>query len=80
MISDNELSAIGERAEKAAKGPWKAFVEGRDFECGSSFIQTQGEDIELIGASEADYDFIAHAREDIPRLLAEIKELRASRE
>ena len=77
MLSDNELSAIRERAEKATKGPWKAFVEGRDMECGSSFIQTQGEDIELLGATEADYDFIAHARQDIISLLDEIEKLRA---
>ena len=77
MITEKELSAIRERAEKAAKGPWKAFIEDRDFECGSSFIQTQGDDIELTGAAEADYDFIANARQDIPKLLDEIDRLRA---
>lgn len=79
MLSDNELLAIRKRTEKATKGPWKAFVEGRDIECGSSFIQTQGEDIELIGATEADYDFIAHARQDILRLLDEIEKLRSAK-
>ena len=48
-------------------------------ECGSSFIRTQGEDIELTGASEADYDFIAHARQDIIMLLDEIEKLNADR-
>ena len=79
MISDNELLAIRERAEKATKGPWNAFVEGRDMECGSSFIQTQGEDIEVIGATEADFDFIAHARQDILNLLDEIEKLRSAK-
>jgi len=79
MISDNELLAIRERVEKATEGPWKAFVEGRDMECGSSFIQTQGEDIELIGATEADFDFIAHARQDILNLLDEIEKLRSAK-
>ena len=79
MISDNELLAIRERAEKATKGPWIAFVEGRDMECGSSFIQTQGEDIEVIGATEADFDFIAHARQDILNLLDEIEKLRSAK-
>lgn len=78
MLSDNELSAIRERAEKATKGPWKAFVEGRDMQCGSSFIQTRDGDIELLGATEADYDFIANARQDIIVLLDEIEKLRAS--
>jgi hypothetical protein len=41
------------------------------------FIQTAGEDIYLTGASEADQDFIAHARQDIPRLIAEIERLRS---
>ena len=67
MISDKELSAIRKRVEKAAKGPWKAFIEGRDMDCGSSFIRTQENDIELIGATEADYDMIANAGQDILR-------------
>ena len=76
MISDKELEEIRKRAEAATPGPWKAFVEDRDFQSGSSFIQTQGEDIELIGATEADYDFIANARQDIPKLLDEIDRLK----
>lgn len=76
MLSDNELLAIRERVEKATKGPWKAFIEGRDLECGSSFIQTQSEDIELIGATKSDYDFIANARQDILLLLDEVEKLR----
>ncbi len=77
MISENELTAIRNRAENASDGPWKAYVEGRDMDCGSSFIRTQGEDIELIGASVADIDFIANARQDIPMLLDEIERLRS---
>ena len=76
MISEEELTLIKQRADKATKGPWKAFVEGRDMQSASSFIKTQGEDIELIGASEADYDFIANARQDIPRLIEEIERLK----
>ncbi len=79
MLSDKELSAIRERADNATKGPWKAFIEGRDMQCGSSFIQTQGEDIELIGATEADIDFIANARQDIISLLDEIEQLKAEK-
>jgi hypothetical protein len=32
-------------------------------------------DIELTGATIADYDFISNARQDIPRLIAEIRGL-----
>jgi hypothetical protein len=37
------------------------------------------EDIELSGATVADQDFIAHAREDVPRLVAEVRRLRKGR-
>ncbi|MBK9029887.1 MAG: NAD-dependent epimerase/dehydratase family protein [Myxococcales bacterium] len=37
------------------------------------------DDIELTGATVADQDFIAHARQDLPRLLAEVRRLRAQR-
>jgi hypothetical protein len=33
-------------------------------------------DVELIGASDADIDFIAHVKQDIPKLNNEIKRLR----
>jgi len=36
----------------------------------------RGNDIELFGATTADQDFIAHARQDIPRLLDEILHLK----
>ena len=72
-----DMDAIRQRCIMATPGPWKSYVEGRDHDSGSSFIMTGGEDIELIGASVADQDFIAHARQDIPQLLAEIRRLKA---
>jgi hypothetical protein len=76
-IRDTELAEIEQRCAAATPGPWRAFVEGRDHESGSSFIQTAATDIELSGATEADYDFIASARQDMPRLLAIVRTLRA---
>jgi hypothetical protein len=76
-MSDDELERIRTRCDAATAGPWSASIEGRDHDSGSSFIATVGNDIELIGASEADYDFIASARQDVPRLLAEVRALRA---
>jgi hypothetical protein len=38
----------------------------------------RGNDIELFGATVADQDFIARARQDIPRLIDEIERLRKS--
>ncbi len=76
MQNDKELDDIKRRVENATKGPWRAYIEGRDMQSASSFIHTGAEDIELIGATEADYDFIASARQDIPKLLEEIERLR----
>jgi hypothetical protein len=80
-LSVSELEEIRQRCDDATSGPWTSFVEGRDHTSGSSFIMTgngsnRGNDIELSGATTADQDFIAHARQDIPRLLDEIARLR----
>jgi hypothetical protein len=80
---DIELEAIRRRCENATRGPWRSFVEGRDHTSGSSFIMTgsdedRGNDIELSGATTADQDFIAHARQDVPFLLAEIARLKVA--
>jgi hypothetical protein len=75
-LTDNDLKRIQNLCDAATEGPWRAFIEDRDHESGSSFIQTSGNDIEMSGATEADYDFIASAREDVPRLIEELKEMR----
>lgn len=66
----------------ARKGPWKSYVEGRDHTSGSDFIMVgegkkRSDDIELSGATKADQDFIASARQDVPALVEEIKKLKA---
>ena len=81
VLTDEELDAIEARCEAASAGPWVSMVEGRDHTSGSSFIRTgavddRGENIELTGATVSDQDFIAHARQDVPRLLAEVRRLR----
>jgi hypothetical protein len=76
-MTDQELDQIRARCDRASPGPWKAWIEGRDHTSGSSFVQTGGNDIEMTGATDADYDFIAAARQDIPRLLEEVRRLRA---
>ena len=76
-MNDKELQTIRSRCEKATGGKWTAYIEGRNIECGSSFIQTADNDLEIIGATIADYDFIAHARQDIITLLDEIERLRS---
>lgn len=81
MITEEELNEIEKRVKNAQKGPWKAYIEERDHESGSDFIMTgfgseNENDIELIGARKDDYDFIANARQDVPKLVAEIRELK----
>ena len=75
-LTQSELAEIEERLDATTGGPWRSIVEGRDQLSGSSFIMTAGDDIELSGATIADQDFIAAARQDIPRLIAEVKRLR----
>jgi hypothetical protein len=91
-ITDAELDAIAARADAATSGPWESFVEGRDACGGDSFIRIGGLDdaapdlylthyfwVERptpVPAPVADLDFVAHARQDIPRLIAEIRRLR----
>lgn len=75
-MTAEELDQISQRCSKATPAPWRSWIEGRDHASGSSFISTSGNDIELIGASEADQDFIAAARQDVPALVAEVLRLR----
>jgi len=81
-MTENELLDIEKRCERARKGPWKSWVEGRDHSSGSSFIEVCGishaDDIELTGATDEDQDFIAQARSDIPRLIAALRNLKAA--
>jgi len=44
----------------------------------TGFGENRGEDIEMIGATGADLDFIANAKEDIPKLINEIRKLKSS--
>ena len=90
-MKDEEVRSIEVRCDAATSGPWESFVEGRDHLAGDDFIRTGGLDhdspdmyVTLYSgavprpASAADLDFIAHARQDIPRLIAEIRRLQAN--
>ena len=77
-LSNDELVGIERRAQAAACGPWYSYVVGRNIEAGLNCIQLGScETLELVGASVADQDFAAHAREDVPRLVAEVRRLRS---
>ncbi|MCR8938734.1 hypothetical protein O0555_15480 [Brevibacillus laterosporus] len=75
MMTREEIGAIRERAEKATEGPWR-----REFSYGINI--TSDECIVLdheVGVIRyPDAEFIVHAREDIPKLLAEIERLQTN--
>jgi len=84
-ISEAELKEILDRCKAATAGPWESFVEGRDHFGGDHFIRRGGLDDSVedryITAWRLEHQhFIAAAREDIPRLVAEIRRMRAASE
>jgi hypothetical protein len=86
-MTKQEIKKIKERYEANTVAPWVASIVGHDHESGSHFIMKgipaskdiwqgkRGEDLEIFGATIADLYFIAHARQDIPALIAEIENL-----
>jgi hypothetical protein len=77
-LTEDTLAEIERRCAAATHGPWESFIEGRDGLAFDSFIRTDSGsgEIYLTGATHADQDFIAAARQDIPVLIAEIRRLR----
>jgi hypothetical protein len=90
-LTDADLEAIDAGAEAALPGPWESLVEGRDHVAGSDFIRTGGLDDSApdlyVTRSSADWsgeaavdtptlDFVAASRQDVPRLVAEVRRLR----
>lgn len=82
MLKKSDLDDIKLRLKAATAGKWVSYIEGRDHTSGSDFIMTgvggvRGPDFEISGATHADQDFIAHARQDIEVLIEEIERLRS---
>lgn len=88
-MTDKELKEIRERCNKATPGPWKweeteDQKSGREWgdlgeilvtQSGDEVLSANGYDYTSVEVSKNDAAFIAHAREDIPALLAEIERL-----
>jgi len=69
-LSTEQLAAIRAREAAANPGPWAAEDDG--------LVWGQGPGDPVSGSAQlADAEFIAHARQDIPDLLAELDEMRA---
>lgn len=80
-ITDKRLTEIRARTEAATDGPWA--VDG-PAQCGPGDTLTvypaeDGGALAYVQPSWDDAEFIAHAREDIPALLAEIDRLRGEK-
>jgi hypothetical protein len=89
-LPEAELVKIEQRAENASPGPWQAFIEGRDHLSGDTIIRIGGLDMSMpdmyihysssgpteVPVPDADLDFIANARQDIPRLVVEVRRLK----
>lgn len=80
-MNEQELQQIEERANAATSGPWWTdkrviWVIGQMYY--NAYVTTDEADIALLGAEDichADAKFIAHARADVPALIAEIRRL-----
>jgi hypothetical protein len=88
-ISEAQPDLIAARAEAATPGPWEAFVfpnpddedfirvGGMDDNQPDLYLQHEPPGGPRMAVPEADLDFIAAARRDVPLLVEEIRRLRA---
>lgn len=78
-MTEQELQAIKERVEKATRGPWK--WEQDFLDCEEFYSEDEheiitagcGQNVGFVHIKGNDAEFIAHAREDVPTLIAEVK-------
>jgi hypothetical protein len=76
-LDPGELDRIARRVERASPAPWRAFLESDGGLGGCSVIVVSDSDGEPDlylwrgdePAADADFEFVATARQDIPRLL-----------
>ena len=76
-LTDERIAEVEARCSNATPGPWASYeymvLNTSEY---SIVVCDSGEN----GESEKDAEFIAHARTDIPDLLAEVKALKAEKE
>jgi hypothetical protein len=70
-----DLNAIRKRAEASSSGPWHTYENYRK---NNSEIITNSRHafVAKVFTGQTDAEFIAHARQDVPALLAEVERLR----
>lgn len=84
-LSEEDLCRIERLVDSASAGPWISYIVGRDAFAGYNRVELGGlcnelgsfPSLAIVGAQVADQDFIASARQDVPRLLRAVRVLRA---
>lgn len=74
-MTDEDIKAIRERLVKATSGPWEFDQHGWLQSSSQTVISAShdGNFISNIDIDKSDAEFIAHARQDIPKLLETLK-------
>lgn len=80
VMTDEQLAAIEQRVQAATPGPWR--VEQKDgdrylYDTSDTAMMCDMQYYPWAPDEEGDWQFIAHAREDVPALLAEVRRLQA---
>lgn len=84
-MNDEEIATIERRANDATEGPWRAAAYRPTPDSPGSYNTVIASDANICGlhdggqtreSIDANAHFIAHAREDIPALVAEVRHLR----
>lgn len=78
MLTQDDLNMIKERAKKSTPGPWYADDERWPGNANLQYWFVSHYDGVGAAATKADAEFIAHSREDIPRLVAEVERLKSA--
>lgn len=83
LVTDDDLETMDRRCRRATAGPWQSLSDP-EVEC--AWLNTVSKDADIpalalfdyqpVERNVADAEFCAHARTDMPRLLAEIRILR----
>lgn len=87
-MTEKELQEIEDRNISGTKVPWIPMIEGITHTSGDDFIMTgvndandyknpeRGNDLYLIGGTKEDLIFVANAKQDILKLISEIRRLK----
>ena len=81
IMNDQQLNEIEARVAMTTPGPWTTFPEEHDLEdkCNPVGVQVFFDGVCAINVPWSPNGvFIAHAREDVPALVAEVRRLRAA--